>query len=420
MKRFIQIGAVVVLGSVLGSACVLADVRGDVGRGDVGASGETPAGSSSSVYRQGNTWVQEIKGTLGNAKVIKVSTDAGSVRVTGSDRGDIAYTLRKKVYSGTEETARKRFEQFKISAWTVGETATFRGSCESQNGRTSADFDIQAPRSVTVVYVRTDGGGVAVSNIAGRADLQTEGGSIEMDKIGSSIVAETSGGPINVGSAGADVKVDTSGGSITIRSANGMVRADTSGGSIEVGTIKAAAILNTAGGSIRAQEIGGNLEAETAGGNLDIGDVWGTAKLSTAGGSIRLNSASGRVDADSAGGSIRLMQLKAGARAQTAAGSIYVEFIGPRSAFSESRLETTAGDIIVMLPSNLGVNVRAGIEMATGHRIRSDFAELKITSEGGEYPGGPREIFAEGALNGGGPLLKAQTTIGNIEFRKRK
>ena len=411
MKRLIHIGAVLVLASVLSAGCVLADVN-------VGGMGETPAGSSSNVYREGNTWVQETKGTLGAAKIIRVSTDAGSVRVTGADRGDITYTLRKKVYSGSEETARRRFEQFKLSAWVTGDAASFRGACESQNGRTSVDFDIQVPRGATLVYVRTDGGGVAVSNIAGRADLQTAGGSIAMDKIGSSIVAETSGGSIDVGSAGADVKVETSGGSITIRSANGMVHADTSGGSIDVGIINAAAVLNTAGGSIRAQQIGGNLDAETAGGNLDIGDVAGTAKLSTAGGSIRLGSALGRVDADTAGGSIKLLQLRAGARAQTAAGSIYVEFIGSRSAFSESLLETTAGDIVVTLPSNLGVNVRAGIEMATGHRIRSDFSELKITSTGGEYE--PKEIFAEGAINGGGPMLKAQTTIGNIEFRKAK
>ncbi|MDP9268660.1 MAG: hypothetical protein M3P27_10120 [Acidobacteriota bacterium] len=411
MKRLIHIGVMLVLASALSAGCVLADV-------DIGGMGDSPAGSSSTVYREGNTWVQETKGTLGAAKVIKVSTDAGSVRVTGSDRGDIAYTLRKKVYSGSEETARKRFEQFKISAWVTGETATFRGTCESQNGRTSVDFDIEVPRGATLVYVRTDGGGVAVSNIAGRADLQTDGGSIAMDKIGSAIAAETSGGSIDVGVAGAEVNVNTSGGSITIRSANGMVHADTSGGSIEVGVIKAPAVLNTAGGSIRAQQIGGNLDAETAGGNIDVGDVAGTAKLSTAGGSIRLGSALGRVDADTAGGSIRLTQLRAGARAQTAAGSIYVEFVGARSAFTDSLFETTAGDIVVTLPSNLGVHVRAGIEMATGHRIRSDFPELKITSEGGDY--GPKEIFAEGVINGGGPMLKAQTTIGNIEFRKGK
>ena len=150
-----------------------------------------------------------------------------------------------------------------------------------------------------------------------------------------------------------------------------------------------------------------------------MGDVAGLAKLSTAGGSIRLGSSGGRVDADTAGGSIKLLQVKGGAKAQTAGGSIFVEFVGPKSAFTDSRFETTAGDIVVVLPSNLGVNIRAAIEMAHGHKIRSDFSELKITSEGeGDYPGAPKTVWAEGMINGGGPFLKASTTIGNIEFRK--
>jgi hypothetical protein len=112
--------------------------------------------------------------------------------------------------------------------------------------------------------------------------------------------------------------------------------------------------------------------------------------------------------------------MHGGAVAQTAAGSIYVEFVGGKAGFSESRFETTAGDIIVVMPSNLGTCVRAGIEMASGHKIRSDFTELKVTSEGGDYPGMPKEIYAEGCLNGGGPTMKAQTAIGNIDFRKGK
>jgi DUF4097 and DUF4098 domain-containing protein YvlB len=387
----------------------------------VGGTGEVPAGSSSNIYREGSAWVQQTTGELPSAKVIKVSTDAGSVRVSGSDRGNIAYTLRKKAYVGSEEAAKRRFEQFKVTAWTTGEVASFRGQCESVNGRASVDFDIQVPRGVTVVFVRTEGGSVGVNNVRGRTDLQTAGGSITLDAVGGAILAETSGGSIDVGTAGAEVNVSTSGGSITIRNAAGRTRAETSGGSIDVGTIKAAAVLDTAGGSIRALQIQGDLTAETAGGNIDIGDVAGLAKLSTAGGSIRLGSAGGRVDADTAGGSIRLQQVRGGASAETAAGSIYVEFVGQRGAFTDSRFETTAGDIVVVLPSNLGVNVRAGIEMATGHKIIArDFPELKVTSEGGDYPGAPKTVWAEGAINGGGPFVKAQTTLGNIEFRKGK
>ena len=383
---------------------------------DLGNGAEGPAGSSSNVYREGNAWVQQMTGELRGARMIKVFTDAGSVRVMGSDRDTVSYRLTKKVWTSSEESARRNFELFKISAATVGDAATFRGECHGPYGKTSIDFDIQVPKGMTVVFVRTEGGSINVGSVTGRVDLQTEGGSIGLDNIGGSIAAETSGGSIDVGNAGGEVKVETSGGSVRIQNAKGRTSADTSGGSIEVGTISAPAVLNTAGGSIRAQQIGGDLSAETAGGNLDIGDVNGRAKLSTAGGSIRLNSAKGRVDADTAGGSIRLMSVGGGATAQTAAGSIYVEFVGNKAGFSDSRFETTAGDITVVLPSNLGTCVRAGIEMASGHKIQTDFAEVKVTSEGGEY--GPKEIYAEGCINGGGPALKAQTTIGNIDFRK--
>jgi hypothetical protein len=421
VKRIFQLGAVLALAATLGVADQAYSAAPDQSWDQMGGVGETPAGSSSNIYREGNAWVQQTTGELPTAKIIKVSTDAGSVRVTGADRGNVSYTLRKKVYGGSEEAAKRRFEQFKIAAWTTGEAAAFRGQCESTHGRASVDFDIQVPRGVQLVFVRTQGGGIATSNIWGRVDLETMGGSIALDQIGGSILASTMGGSIDVGSAGADVKVESSGGSITIRNAAGFTRAETSGGSIDVGTIKAPAYLDTAGGSIRAQQIGGDLTAETAGGNIDVGDVAGIAKLSTAGGSIRLGSSGGRVDADTAGGSIKLMQVKGGAKAETAGGSIFVEFVGSRSAFSDSRFETTAGDIIVVLPSNLGVNIRAAIEQAHGHKIRSDFSELKISSEGeGDYPGAVKTIWAEGTINGGGPFLKASTTIGNIEFRKGK
>jgi DUF4097 and DUF4098 domain-containing protein YvlB len=412
VKRLIHIGVVLVLLAGFGVADQLVDLT---------TMGETPAGSSSNIYREGNAWVQQTTGSLPGAKTIKVSTDAGSVRVVGGEQQNITYTLRKRAWGGSEEAARRRFEQFKINAWVAADAAIFRGQCETTSGRTSVDFDIQVPRNTNVVLVRTNGGSVTVNNISGRTDLQTDGGSITLDNVGGAIAAETSGGSIDVGNAGAEVRVETSGGSITIRNASGLTVAETSGGSIDVGAIRAAATLNTAGGSIRAQQIGGDLSAETAGGNIDVGDVKGWARLSTAGGSIRLGSAGGRVEAETAGGSIRLSQVRGGAKAETAAGSIYVEFVGSRNAFTESRFSTTAGDIVVVLPSNLGVNVRAGIEMATGHRIIArDFPELKITSEGGEFPGSPKAIYADGTINGGGPVVKAQTTIGNIEFRKGK
>jgi hypothetical protein len=79
-------------------------------------------------------------------------------------------------------------------------------------------------------------------------------------------------------------------------------------------------------------------------------------------------------------------------------------------------LETGVGDITVYLVSNISMTIRASIEAANGHNITSDFPEIKIASEGGQW--GPKLVSAEGNLNGGGPVLKVRTSMGNIYFRR--
>ena len=101
---------------------------------------------------------------------------------------------------------------------------------------------------------------------------------------------------------------------------------------------------------------------------------------------------------------------------QTGSGSIIVNLAGNRGSFTDSRLETSAGDIVVYIPDDLGLNIRAAAEMA--RTVRSDFPDIKISHARGRW--GTHEIFAEGSLNGGGPLLHVHTTKGSIEFKRKK
>ena len=75
-----------------------------------------------------------------------------------------------------------------------------------------------------------------------------------------------------------------------------------------------------------------------------------------------------------------------------------------------------AGDVIVYLPPSLGVSVHASTELAYGKGITSVFPGVTITSEGGNY--GPKSMYGEGQLNGGGPILRIRTTIGQIDIRR--
>jgi DUF4097 and DUF4098 domain-containing protein YvlB len=369
------------------------------------------------LQREGNAWVEVVSGALTSARNLKVSTDFGTVVVRGGSPKGITYTVRKRAAWGTEATARHQFELFNVHAFQKGDFAVLEGEC-SGSERINVEIAVNVPRDLAVAKVETRGGRVSISDIAGRAEAETSGGPIHLSDIGGDVRAETSGGSIDAGNIGGDLKLETAGGSIVVRSAAGKIYAETAGGSIEVGSATQSAILQTAGGSIQVKKCGGDLKAETAGGSVDIGDVGGGAVLETSGGSIRLASANGLVRAETSGGGIRLNRLTRGVTAKTAAGSIQAEFIASRNNFSDSYLETSVGDVIVYLPADLPVTVRASIDAAMGHKMVSDFPEVKVSSEGGDF--GPREIYGQGAINGGGPVLKISTTAGNVELRRGK
>src|SRR6266516_2504826 len=127
-----------------------------------------------------------------------------------------------------------------------------------------------------------------------------------------------------------------------------------------------------------------------------------------------LASAKGPVRAETGGGSIELNGVPS-ARAETGAGGIVAKFISSGDR-SDSTLETSAGDITVYLAPNHNISIRASLEVANSHSIHTDFSEIRVSSEGGDY--GPRTVTAEGNLNGGGPVLKVRTTTGDISIRR--
>jgi hypothetical protein len=101
----------------------------------------------------------------------------------------------------------------------------------------------------------------------------------------------------------------------------------------------------------------------------------------------------------------------------TSSGPIVVDLVKEGGTFTESRLETSEGNIVVYIPDDLSLTINAAVEMARGIGIHSDFPTVKIMN--GNQSWWPREVFAEGSLNGGGPLLHVHTTNGIIEFKRK-
>ena len=206
-----------------------------------------------------------------------------------------------------------------------------------------------------------------------------------------------------------------SGGDVHINNIAGPARVTVGGGRVYIGTVKSSTIT-TGGGGIEVRKCDGDLRATTEGGNLYFGDVSGAVRADTGGGSVRLASANGRVQVSTGGGSVELYNLGQGAQVETGAGPITVQFVSNHGVFTDSSLHTAAGDVSVCLPGNMPVTVHASSDMTNGRGISSEFPELRITTTGGDY--GPKAMSAEGALNGGGPMLRIRTTMGQINFKR--
>lgn len=367
------------------------------------------------VYRDGDAWTEEMTGTLSAAKNLHVRVDFGSVRVQGGSQQDITYVIRTRSYSSDEKTARREFESYKISTLGRGDGAWVEGNWEGgRHHLCSGDFVINVPRDLVLAKLETSGGGVTVTGISGRVEAESGGGKIHLDDIGGSVSAETGGDSIEIGTVNGDLHLETGGGKIYIANAKGKVEASTGGGNIVLVSGAQGATLEAGGGNIEVKQCGGKLRVSTGGGNIELGDISGPVELETGGGSIRLGSAKGVVRAQTGAGRIELNGVPS-ARAETGAGGIVARFVSSTGEHHDSSLETSAGDIVVYLAADVAITVRASIDLANGHKILSDFNDIRVTSEGGDWPG-PKSYTAEGKLNGGGPMLKVRTTTGDIKF----
>jgi hypothetical protein len=196
-----------------------------------------------------------------------------------------------------------------------------------------------------------------------------------------------------------------------------------------VGTVRGGAVLATEGGDIEATEVGGPVRAQTRGGGIHIARAGGAVTATTGGGRIVVDQANGiviarnaagpvqvgaaaGVECESGAGGVRLGNIVGSMRVSTMMGSILANLLGGKPA--DSFLASGDGDITVLIPSNVGVTIRAQSEMAdTIRRIVSEFPGIPVRREGAQ-------IVAEGPVNGGGPLFRISATQGTIFIKRQR
>jgi hypothetical protein len=342
---------------------------------------------------------------------LRLVTDLGNITIHTRNSGKVDYRVRLEA-DASQKDAKQLLKSFSITGRETGEGVSVRGQTFGRqcSGRLWVTLELNIPKNYSI-DVSTGGGNIEVDDVNGRVSLNTSGGNLQVGNIAGAARLETDGGHISVKNVTNELVAVTGGGHITTGSVGGNAMLHTGGGHIRVASVGGSARLETGGGNVTLEHSGSELVAQTAGGQIEVGEAAGQVRARTGGGGIRVVRLSGPTNLETGGGSIYLTQVDSAVKASTGAGGITAWFVAHGKHSGGCDFQSGDGDIVVYLPRQLPVTIDAQIQQGDEHRVIVDPAfSLKVSYNGG--PNGP--VRAEGALNGGGDVLRLRTITGNI------
>jgi DUF4097 and DUF4098 domain-containing protein YvlB len=205
-----------------------------------------------------------------------------------------------------------------------------------------------------------------------------------------------------------DVELKTAGGHIKVAELTGKLKAHSSGGNLTFKQIEGPVSAHTSGGHINVAGVRGDVDLKTSGGNLTLSDIEGDVTASTSGGHINADKLSGRIVVKTSGGNIGFAENKGSIEAKTSGGNVTAELIEQPS--SDCLFDTSGGNITIAFAEKVAVDVDAS---TSGGRVSTDLPVVSVVQ------GEQRKNELKGKINGGGPLVKAHTSGGNVRLAKK-
>jgi hypothetical protein len=380
------------------------------------ACGNMPA-QDFAVVRDGNWWSHTVAGSVSVEPQgrLEVQAARGRIVVRGGAVDRISYKLVQRVHAANEAAARELLGIGVLSAAPLGQVTRI-DVLQNSSRNVSNQLEITVPRSLPVVSVRSQfGGGVEAYDLDGRVNALTASGLIHVDRIAGTVLARAGSGDLFFGRVGEIEECFTGAGTIwVVNVLRGVKSCRTGGGDLVVKQAGAPVFLENDGGNITVERAAGSVEAHAISGMIQIGQAGGPVTADTQGGSIQVGAAPG-VRAESAQGTVRVRGPSGPMDVSTAFGNILAELVAG-ARLLDSSLAAASGDITVFIPSNFGLSVQVLNDRGGYPQLMSDFPEVRAMA----MPWTRSPVMAQGAINGGGPVLRINAGTGVVYLRKSR
>lgn len=356
------------------------------------------AGQNPDVTQRGPYWERnndsEPQQLSPQVKRVEVFTRA-NVTVRGSEDDVLRIHIRQRVRAASAEQAGRIMGPLRHARLIAQGPSVLRMELYPP-GMFSNEVEIWLPRKMPVVWINNQSGSVAIYDFDGTVRADTGGGPIVIDRVRGDARAHTGLGDVRMGSIGGTIICTSGGGTITLLFASSDANCATGGGNISVKSVAGPLVVSTEGGNIRVEKAGSTVRAKSMAGLVEVGE------------------ARGAVFADSGGGTVRVRGGSGPLSVSTMLGDIMADLLGG-GRFADSSLSAGSGDIVVTIPTSLGLAVRARNDSGLAPRIVSDFPDIQTRSMSFRSP----VMIGQGTINGGGPMLDLNAN-GTIYLRRVK
>jgi DUF4097 and DUF4098 domain-containing protein YvlB len=184
-----------------------------------------------------------------------VEVDRGSIEIKTSDAGAVNIEITRKA-GGSRSKAEKTLKDHVVTTEQIGDKVEVRAKYEGAKltGWFGRSPDLQVSVLITVprkfdADLKTAGGHIKVSDLAGKLKAHTSGGNLTFKQIEGPVSGHTSGGHVNLAGCKGNVDLKTSGGNLTLRTFEATSPLK-SGGHINAGKLSGKSVVKTSGGNI--------------------------------------------------------------------------------------------------------------------------------------------------------------------------
>jgi beta-lactamase regulating signal transducer with metallopeptidase domain/DUF4097 and DUF4098 domain-containing protein YvlB len=378
-----------------------------------------------------------------------VDVDRGNVHITGADQATADIVVK---YTGRTNAELKQFLDHHTTTMTqdpgiVRLTAKGDAWLSTASVQVQIEYEIRVPATFDA-SAKTGAGNMEVSGLAGKLDADTGMGKVTLNQVTGPTTARSGAGNVEVSGLDGKLDVNTGTGNITLTKATGPTTAHTGAGNVNATGLAGNLDVNTGmgkvtltqvtgpttarsgAGSVEVSGLDGKLDVNTGTGNITLTKATGPTTAHTGAGNVNASGMDGKLDVDTGMGNVSLTKTTGPTIAHTGAGNVdskqsagtLTVTVGQGNVVVAQfggdwvKAETKAGNVTADLP--LGPKGDCSLLTAMGNVSLKLAGKASVNLHASTAMGRMDSQFAEGANNGGGPVVRVETKAGNVHVEK--